>query len=141
MIALMRNENMQYSPSPNNFAGQPQPQGGGGPSPAMAMQFMPQSGGAAAGGSGSGGSMMAAAGPWAALAAVIAANETYQNKSGNRPKDAKDQLKEGLTGESLERDVTRYLGDGEAGQFIGRMGHPKGVVKNMGKVLKPWEWF
>ncbi len=114
-----------------------QPAQGGGPSPAMAMQFMPQGG---ASGGGAGGGMGAAAAP-AAIAAAIIANETYQNKSGNRPKDFSDQVKEGLTGESLERDVERYLGDGELAQHMGRMGNPKGMYKNMKKSLRPWEWF
>lgn len=125
-------------------AGQPPPQQqpaqGGGPSPAMVMQFMPQGGGAAGGGSSAAGGGMAAAAPAAIVAAIIA-NETYQNKSGNRPKDFKDQVKEGITGESLERDVERYFGDGELAQHMGRMGNPKGMYKNMKKSLRPWEWF
>ena len=55
-------------------------------------------------------SAMAAAGPWAALAAAIVANETYQNKSGNRPNNNKDYAGELATGKVLERDAERYLG-------------------------------
>ena len=113
------------------------PSQGGGHSPAMAAQFMPQNGGGAAASSGGG---MGVAAP-AAIAAAIIANETYQNKSGNRPADFKDQVKEGLTGESLERDVERYFDDDELAQYIGRMGNPKGVYKNMKKSLRPWEWW
>lgn len=117
---------------------QPQPPAqGGGPSPAMAAQFMPQSGGGAASG---GGGMGAAAAP-AALVAAIVANETYQNKAGNRPKDFSDQVKEGVTGEALERDADKYLGGIPGAEFHARMGNPKGVYKNFKKSLKPWEWW
>jgi hypothetical protein len=105
-------------------------------------------GGTAAGGGASGGAgMMGAAGPWAALAAVIAANETYQNKSGNRPKDFDEQVKEGFTGESVGRDVERYFGNGPVADFFGNAGNPEGVgnmLKKGGKNAKkllPWEWF
>jgi len=120
-------------------AAQPQqPAQGGGPSPAMAARFIPQGGGGAGGG---GGNAMAAAGPWAALAAVIAANETYQNKQGNRPAEFSDHMKELATGEVLGRDVERYLGNSEIAEQIGNMGNPEGMWKNMKKGLKPWEWW
>jgi len=114
-----------------------QPAQSGGPSPAMAAQFIPQGGG---GGSAAGGGMGAAAAP-AALAAAIIANETYQNKSGNRPAEFGDHMKELATGEVLGRDVERYLGNSEVAEHIGNMGNPEGLWKNMKKGLKPWEWW
>jgi hypothetical protein len=121
-----------------------QPQGGG-MSPGMAMNFIPESGGAAggeaaAGGGEAGGAMAGMAAP-AALAAAIIANETYQNKSGNRPEDFGDHMTELATGEVLERDIERYLGDSKVAKHLGRMGNPKGLAKNMKQSLKPWEWF
>ena len=126
-----------------------QSKGGGGPSPAMAMKFMPQSagagggasGGASAGGSAGGSGGMAAAAWPAALAAVIIGNETYQNKKGNRPEKFSDHMTELATGEVLERDVEKYLGDSKVAKHLGRMGNPKGLMKNMKQGLKPWEWF
>ncbi len=118
-----------------------QRQQGSGPSPAMAAQFM--GGGGSSGGSGTG-SALAAAGPWAALAAAIIANESYQRNTGNRPDDFGDQVVEGLTGESLERDLTRYLGDDGFGEVAGKLAHPEGVLdlmKEPEKLLKFWEWF
>lgn len=142
LVELLRDQ--EYGPSSSGVQPPSKSAQGGGPSPAMAMQFMPQSGGAAGGGASgggaSGGGMAAAAGP-AALAAAIIANETYQNKSGNRPADFGDHMKELATGEVLERDVSRYLGDSELAQHMGRMGNPKGMYKNVKKSLKPWEWF
>lgn len=70
--------------------------------------------GGAAGGSTAGGSAassasggLAAAGPWAALAAVIAANETWQKKTGNRREGA-GQYKDMLSGAVLRQDSERY---------------------------------
>jgi hypothetical protein len=117
-----------------------QPQGGG-MSPGMAMNFIPESGGAAAGGGGEAGGAMAGMAAPAALAAAIVANETYQNKSGNRPEDFGDHMTELATGEVLERDIERYLGDSKVAKHLGRMGNPKGLAKNMKQSLKPWEWF
>ena len=71
----------------------------------------------AAASSETGGAMAGMAGP-AALAAAIIANETYQNKSGNRPEDFEDHVGEMVTGEVLERDVERYLGDGKNSKNI-----------------------
>ena len=84
--------------------------------------------------------MMAAAGPWAALAAVIAANETYQNKEGNRPNDFGEQVLDGFTGKSMQRDMEKYLGD-DVGGFIGSHGSIPGMADNIKKSLQPWEWF
>lgn len=97
----------------------------------------------AAGGSGaaSGGGMMAAAGPWAALAALVIGNETYQNKQGNRPEDSGDYAKALLSGEVLEMDAEKYLSDVPGAEFMASMGNPEGIAKNIGKSLKPWEWF
>lgn len=135
MIAMLRAEG--YTVEEPVAQPQQAPAQGGGPSPAMAAQFIPQGGG---GGGAAGGGMGAAAAP-AALAAAIIANETYQNKSGNRPKDFSDQVKEGVTGEALERDADKYLGDIPGAEFMARMGNPKGVYKNMKKSLRPWEWW
>ena len=116
---------------------------GGGPPPGsmqVAQQFM--GGGEAAAGSGSGGgSAMAAAGPWAALAAAIAINESEQNKAGNRPDSRSNRLTEGLTGESLTRDVDRLTGDNKIAGWAADHGNPKGLGRNMEKSLKPWELF
>ena len=97
--------------------------------------------GTAAGGGGGGGGMMAAAGPWAALAAAVVANETYQNKEGNRPEDFGDHAKAMLSGEVLEMDAEKYLSDVPGAEFMASMGNPEGIIKNIGKSLKPWDWF
>lgn len=124
---------------------QQQAQGGGGPSPAMMQQFIPASSapsapaggaaGGAGGGAGGGGasSGLAAAAPWAALAAAVIGNETYQNKSGNRPDDFKDHAKEMLTGEVLERDAERYLG--KDAKKIAALGNPVGTFKTIKKLF------
>ena len=109
----------------------------GGPNPAMMQQFM--GGGEASGGGG--GEFLGAAGPWVALAAAVVANETYQNKEGNRPDDFSEQVMDGLTGKSLQRDMEKYLGDGKLAKTLGRMGNPSGMYKNIKDSLKPWEWF
>lgn len=86
--------------------------------------------GGASGGGASGGGMLAGAGPWAALAAIIAANETYQNKQGNRPDDFTEQLQDMFTGKAFERDARKYGGDsgvGKAVRYAGRIGNPKGL--------------
>ena len=139
--AEMRRQQLQMTPPQQ----QQQQGGGGGISPSMAMSFIPESGGAAgaegaAASSETGGAMAGMAGP-AALAAAIIANETYQNKSGNRPEDFEDHVGEMVTGEVLERDVERYLGDGKIAKHLGQMGNPEGMLKNIGKSLKPWDWF
>lgn len=138
--AEMRRQQLQMQPQQQQQQG-----GGGGISPSMAMSFIPESGGAAgaegaAASSEAGGVMAGMAGP-AALAAAIIANETYQNKSGNRPEDFEDHVGEMVTGEVLERDVERYLGDGKIAKHLGQMGNPEGILKNIGKSLKPWDWF
>jgi hypothetical protein len=103
------------------------------------------SGAAGTAGSGGGG-MMAAAGPWAALAAGIIANESWAKDSGRRPDDTGEHVKDMLSGKVLEYDLDA-LGDkmpgktGELVEIAGEMGNPEGVVKNIGKMLKPWEWF
>jgi hypothetical protein len=103
--------------------------------------------GAAGGtGAGSGGSAMMAAGPWAALAAGIVANEAWAKDSGRRPDDTGEHVKDMLSGKVLEYDLDA-LGDkmpgktGELVEIAGEMGNPEGVIKNIGKMLKPWEWF
>lgn len=62
--------------------------------------------GGAGGGAGSGaGGMIASAGPWAALAAVIIGNEMYAEKHGYRSEDPKEHLKDLLTGEVQHQDL------------------------------------
>jgi hypothetical protein len=118
-----------------------EPQGGG-MNPAMAMQFMPESAGASGGG---GAGMGAAAWP-AALAAVVVGNETWANKEGRRPDDFGDHAQDMFTGKVLEYD-TQALSDkmpGKSGELVeiaGEMGNPEGLVSNIGKMLKPWDWF
>lgn len=60
-------------------------------------------GGGAAGGGGGGG--FAAAGPWAALAAVIIANESEAKRGGYRSEDDKEYAKDIVTGEVLQQDA------------------------------------
>lgn len=93
--------------------------GGGGPPPG-AMQFM------GGGGGGGGGGGLGAAGPWAALAAAIIANETYQKGSGNRPDSEREWAGDLASGKVLERDAQRYLGDG--GETIAKFGTPHGTA-------------
>jgi len=113
--------------------------------------------GAGSGAAGSGSGFMAAAGPWAALAAAIAANETWANSEGRRPDDFGEHMGDLFTGKVLERDA-EALGDsvggpmGEVIETAGQLAHPKGQydvavdVVDKGKdaakwLLKPWEWF
>jgi hypothetical protein len=92
--------------------------------------------------------MLAAAGPWAALAAAIIANEANAKHEGNRGRaeGTGEHIQDMFTGKVLEQDATA-LGDkiggplGEATQFMGEMGNPEGIAKNIGKSLMPWEWF
>jgi len=99
----------------------------------------------AASGAASGGSAIASAGP-AALAALIIANETWANKEGRRPEDFGDHAKDMLSGKVLEYDA-KALGKkmpkplAKLTEFHAEMGNPKGIAKNVGKALKPWEWF
>ena len=111
----------------------PSAQGGGTPPIGMAQQFM-------GGGSGGGAQGLGAAGPWAALAAAVVANETYQNKQGNRPEDFGDHMKALASGEVLEMDAKKYIG-GPVGDFVGTLSSPKGIGTHIKKSLKPWEWF
>jgi hypothetical protein len=86
------------------------------------------------------GPMMAAASPWAAIMAAMAANETYQNKSGNRPNDFSEQMFDMVTGKGLERDAERYLG-GNAAKVL-RTGTPSGLVRNTKDLVKKLRgWF
>jgi hypothetical protein len=96
------------------------------------------SGGASAAGA-AGGGAAAFAGP-AAIAAAIIANEIYQNKSGNRPNDFSEQVWDGFTGKSLERDLDRYIGGTDAGDATKRaviMLTPSGAVRNAKDL---WGW-
>jgi hypothetical protein len=64
-------------------------------------------GGAAGGGAGasSGGSMLSTLGPWAALAAIIYANETEARRGGYRSEDDTQYAKDLLGGKVLSQDV------------------------------------
>lgn len=136
---------MQMANTYNNvapmFGGQPlwggAASGGGGAGGSMFGSAAGSGAGSAGGGMGS---TMAAAGPWAALAAAIAANESYQNKSGNRPNNNKDYMGELATGKVLERDAERYLGEwgGKAAGAItphGQYNMAESAVQKIGKLL------
>ncbi len=88
----------------------------------------------AVGGEGGTGSLMAAAGPWVALAAAIAANETWANKEGRRPEKFSDHLMAMLSGKTLEWDA-KALGDkiggpgGDAVSYLGKLGNPSGLYE------------
>lgn len=61
----------------------------------------------AAGGAGGLGSAAAAAGPWAALAAIIYANESYARNHGYRADDPKEHAKDILTSDVFYQDVEK----------------------------------
>lgn len=93
---------------------QPAQQSAGGMDPSMGMGAMQAfgggSGGAAggvagtSGGSSAAGSGVAAAGPWAALAAIIAVNEKSARNGGHR-RDGADYAKDLASGKVLSQDV------------------------------------
>lgn len=130
----------------------PQQQGGG-IDPLSAYNLYSQFSGSSAAGSSAagsstagGGSSLAALGPWAALAAVIAANETWANKEGRRPDDFKEHMGDLLTGKVLQRDMDA-LGDkiggpgGDAVKYAGKLGNPSGLWDaSKDGVTKPVEW-
>lgn len=97
------------------------------------------SGGALSGGGGAGGgsSWMAAAGPWAALAAAVAWNEENSRKQGRRADSSGERMQDMFSGKALQRD-TDFYGDkvggvgGDMIKFGGQMGHPEGAF-NMTK--------
>lgn len=68
----------------------------------MARQEAGPAGGSAAGGMGS---AAAAAGPWAALAAIIGVNE--YNMSGYRAEDDKEYAKDLATGKVMSQDINQ----------------------------------
>jgi hypothetical protein len=115
--------------------------GGGGAQPAgggMGGGFGTLGAGGEAGGS-SMGSSLAAAGPWAALAAAIIGNETYQTKHGNRASSQGGRTMDLLSGKDLERDADKYLGHVPGAQWSARWGNPEGAVhnlKDMGRKLR-----
>ncbi len=121
---------------------QQQPQQQSGPSPAMAQNFIPNSGG--------GGDFMAGAGPWAALAAAIAANEGFARDAGRRADNPAGHLTDALSGKVLEQDA-EYYGDkigGAGGRLVrgaGKVGHPEGqfefAKKGIENMLTPWKLF
>lgn len=89
-------------------------------------------GGGTAGGGGMGGAM-SAAGPWAALAAVIIGNETAGRDAGRRDEDDSSYAVDLLSGAVLEQDMD-YYGDkvggvgGEILQGLGQLGNPEGTL-------------
>ena len=151
MEALMRQKQMQQQQSMPS-----------GMNPGMAMNAMSGGGGSAAGGSAAGGgaagggaagggagggSALAAAGPWAALAAAIIGNESMAKKNDKRGRaSGGEYVGDLLTGKVLEQDAS-YAGDkigGPIGKMVeigGEMGNPEGMLKNAKKALMPWEWF
>lgn len=90
-------------------------------------------GSSAGGGASSGASGASAAGPWAALAAVIMANEDQSRKAGRRDDNRESRVVDQLSGAVLEQDFD-YYGDkvgGAGGEFIkktGQMGNPEGLL-------------
>jgi hypothetical protein len=77
--------------------------------PSMAGGSMGTSAGGTAGGAGgsSGGSMVASAGPWAALAAVIYANEYNAKKGGYRAESKGEYTRDLFSGEVLQQDLSK----------------------------------
>lgn len=67
--------------------------------------------GAAGGASSAGGmgSAISAAGPWAALAAIIYANESYARDKGYRAEDPMEHGKDILTGDVFYQDVEKRI--------------------------------
>ncbi len=53
------------------------------------------------------GSAVSSIGPWAALAAVIYANESYASAHGDRPEDSGEYAKDLLTGDVFYQDVEK----------------------------------
>ena len=95
----------------------------------------------ASSGGGSGfGATAAKAGPWAALAAAIIANESKQRGDDNRGNSVGEHAGDILTGKVLERDAERYLPHNKAGGIVKRnmmMSTPSGIVRNA-KDLGGW---
>lgn len=147
---------------------------GGTPPLGLINQFMPASGGAAAGGAGGGGftgagvhgmmgggagggaggsSGLAAAGPWAALAAAIIGNETYAKKHGYR-NSGSEYWTDLATGKVLGQDIDQRvpgslkgdnaLGLGSELNAISALsqGHPKDFFSSLVTPLeKIWKLF
>lgn len=128
-----------------------QQQQGGVPPVGMISQF---TGGAPAGGAGGGGGAIGSAGPWAALAAAIIANESVAKKQGRRPDSEEKHMTDLLSGKVLEYDADALADkvDGtsspmaEAIRFGGKAGNPEGIyemaatgVKN-DPLKKLWEF-
>jgi hypothetical protein len=150
-LRRQREEEMRRSREQAQMQTQAAPQGGGMNPLSMAQSYnniapmfggeplwgggAASSGGASAGGasssSGLGASMGAMAWP-AALAAVIAGNETWANKEGRRPDDFSEHAGDMLTGKVLERDADALSQKmpgllGDVTKLGGQMAHPKGV--------------
>lgn len=83
-------------------------------------------------GGGGGGSMLASAGPWAALAAVILGNESEAKKAGRRDDRPATHAMDAFSGKVLEQDMD-YYGDkvggfgGEILKGVGKLGNPEGT--------------
>jgi hypothetical protein len=112
-------------PQPQYADSQPAAQQGGGMNPMQMYNMYSQfaspatggAGGASAGaeagasgatsGASGAGSMMSSAGPWAALAAIIIANEYNAKKGGYRAEDDSEYAKDLITGKVLQQDLTQ----------------------------------
>lgn len=103
-----------------------------------------QAGAAPASGGPSG--LLSTAGPWAALAAVIGANETWANKEGRRPEDFGDHMTDLVSGKVLEYDADALADnqwiDGIPGlsgllKWGGKLGNPEGLWE-VGEVPIQW---
>lgn len=85
------------------------PAGSGGTSGLSKVGVVGGSGGGG-GATGGFGSAMSAAGPWAALAAIIVGNELYAKKRGYRSEDSTDYIKDLFSGEVFHQDIEqRFL--------------------------------
>jgi len=134
---------------PESQGQQPQRQQGGMPPVGMLSSF---TGGGASGGSS--GSAMAGAGPWAALAAIIAANEWQASEAGRRSENWESHLGQALSGQGMAKDM-KYYGDkvggfgGKTIEQMGIMGSPLDATKQLGEfteksfknLFTPWKLF
>lgn len=96
--------------------------------PMLLQQF---TGGQGAAGGNSG--LMAGGGLWAALAAAIAANETWANQEGRRPDSFKDHATDMLTGKVLEYDADKLADN----KYIDAVPGLSGLTKLGGKLGNP----
>lgn len=103
-------------------------------------------GGSAAGGGAAGGGMggaAAAAGPWAALAAIIMANEEDSRKKGLRAEDRGERTRDQLTGKVLTQDIQGKWGPmedkwtGGKASSLGLVGDQEGASQIMSGRIGP----